>query len=65
MSQGTKISQQGIIDMVLTSIVNNKNILKEIKSDINNRFEVKLDEEKLKNFLSVVGVKVNYEPILM
>jgi len=65
MNKGVKISQQGVVDMVLTSIVSNKNILKEVKSDINNRFNLELDENKLENFLSVIDVKVNYEPILM
>lgn len=59
-----KISQQGLVDMVLTSIVNRKDILSTINGDIKDRFEMNLDENKLEQFLSVVDVKVSYEPIL-
>lgn len=60
-----KLSQQGMIDMVLTSIVNNETILNEIVLDIENRFKTKVDKNKLNMFLNVVEVKVNNEPILV
>lgn len=60
-----KLSQQGMMDMVLTSIVNNDTILNEIVLDIENRFKTKVDKNKLNAFLNVVEVKVNDEPILV
>lgn len=60
-----KLSQQGMMDMVLTSIVNNETILNEIVLDIENRFKTKIDKNKLNAFLNVVEVKVNNEPILV
>lgn len=60
-----KLSQQGMMDMVLTSIVNNETILNEIVLDIENRFKTKVDKNKLNAFLNVVEVKVNNEPILV
>lgn len=60
-----KLSQQGVLDMVLTSVVNNENILNDIVTDIENRFKTKVDKEKLTAFLNVVEVKVNDEPILV
>lgn len=44
--------------MVLTSIVNNKTILKKIASDIKKRFKIEVDENKLEAFLSTVEVEV-------
>jgi len=46
------------VNMVLTSIVNNKTILKKIVSDIKKRFKVDVDEEKLQAFLNTVEVEV-------
>lgn len=60
-----KVSQQSMIDMVLTSIVNNETILDNIVLDIENRFKTKVDKNKLNTFLNVVEVKVNNEPILV
>jgi hypothetical protein len=60
-----KYSQQGVVDMVLTSIVNNKEILRCVTKDISDRFKINLDKNKLESFLSVVDVKVNDNPILM
>jgi len=44
--------------MVLTSIVNNKSILKKIATDMKNRFKLEVDEEKLEAFLNTVEVEV-------
>lgn len=46
------------VNMVLTSIVNNKTILKKIVSDIKKRFKIDVDEEKLEAFLNTVEVEV-------
>lgn len=45
------------MDVVLTSIVNNDNIINEIVEDINNRFKINVDKNKLVNYLSTVEVK--------
>jgi hypothetical protein len=50
------INDKVIVDMVLTSIVNNKSILKSIVSDISDRFSTNLEEDKLENFLSAVSL---------
>jgi hypothetical protein len=49
-------NNQHIVNMVLTSIVNNETILNSIVHDISNRFDVKLEAEQLENFLSVVNL---------
>lgn len=64
-NQDMKLGQQGAIDMVLTSIVNNEPIFNEIVLDIENRFKTKVDKDKLFAFLNVVDVKVSNEPILV
>lgn len=51
--------------MVLTSIVNNKSILKDIVSDIKERFKVNVNEEKLEAFLSTVDVEVKQNVTLV
>ncbi len=43
-----------MVDMVLTSIVNNETILNSIVHDIGNRFDVHLSSDKLEKFLSTV-----------
>jgi hypothetical protein len=60
-----RLNQQGMMDMVLTSIVNNKTILNDIVVDIENRFKTKVNKDKLTAFLDIVEVKVNDEPILI
>ena len=60
-----KISQQGAIDMVLTSIVNNETIFNSVVDDMENRFKTKIDRDKLYQFLNVVEPRLNYEPILV
>jgi len=42
------------LEMVLTSIVNNNNILNDIIEDIEIRFKTKIDKEKLVNYLSAI-----------
>ena len=46
-------NDNAMINMVLTSIVNNKSILRSIVSDIGDRFNTTVDEDKLENYLSV------------
>ena len=53
------------VNMVLTSIVNNKSILKDIVSDIKERFKVNVNEEKLEAFLSTVDVEVKQNVTLV
>lgn len=43
-----------MVNMVLTSIVNNETILNSIVHDIGNRFDVHLSTDKLEKFLSAV-----------
>lgn len=47
-------NDNAMINMVLTSIVNNKSILRSIVSDIGDRFNTTVDEDKLENYLNVV-----------
>jgi hypothetical protein len=49
-------NNQHIVNMVLTSIVNNETILNSIVHDISKRFDVKLEADQLENFLSVVNL---------
>jgi len=49
--------KDNIIDMVLTSIVNNQQILKSIRLDIEQRFRVNLDIQKLENHLASVELE--------
>jgi hypothetical protein len=49
--------RDNIIDMVLTSIVNNANILKSIQLDMQQRFKVNLDLQQLENHLSTVQLE--------
>jgi hypothetical protein len=49
-------NNQHLVNMVLTSIVNNETILNSIVYDISKRFDVKLEAEQLENFLSVVNL---------
>ena len=50
----THIMKDNIVEMVLTSIVNKDSILKDIVSDIEERFKVNLNINKARNHLSVV-----------
>lgn len=49
-------NNQHIVNMVLTSIVNNETVLNSIVYDISKRFDVKLEADQLENFLSVVNL---------
>jgi hypothetical protein len=49
--------KDNIIDMVLTSIVNNQQILESIRLDIEQRFHVNLDVQKLENHLASVELE--------
>jgi hypothetical protein len=49
--------KDNIIDMVLTSIVNNREILKSINLDMQKRFDVNLDMQKLENYLAAIELE--------
>jgi hypothetical protein len=49
--------KDNIIDMVLTSIVNNREILKSINLDMQKRFDVNLDMQKLENHLAAIELE--------
>lgn len=51
MNKGSKT-----INMVLTSLVNNESLYKDLVLDIESRFKTKIDPNKLKNFLETVEV---------
>jgi len=51
--------KERIIDMVLTSVVNNQYIFNSLCDDINNRFKTVIDREKLHNFLNTYEEKSN------
>ena len=53
----THIMKDNIVEMVLTSIVNKDSILKDIVSDIEERFKVNLNINKARNHLSVVELE--------
>jgi len=54
-----KISRHGLIEMILTSIVNNEELMNSLISDIEDRFKTKLDKDKLEKFLNTVDVTVD------
>lgn len=45
------------VDMVLTSIVNNKNILSSIAKDMEERFNINVDVDKLEDYLNTVELE--------
>lgn len=47
-----------MVNMVLTSIVNNKVILSKVAKDIKKRFKIEVDEQKLEAFLNTVEIDV-------
>lgn len=63
--EASNYTQEQLINIVLTSIVNNKPILRGIIGDLKDRFQIVLDEEKLENFLSVVNVKVPGNSVIL
>ena len=54
-----KISRHGLIEMILTSIVNNEELMNSLISDIEDRFKTKLDKDRLEKFLNTVDVTVD------
>lgn len=44
------------VDMVLTSIVNNKDILAKISKDMESRFNIAVDIDKLEGYLNTVEI---------
>ena len=54
-----KISRHGLIEMILTSIVNNEELMNSLISDIEDRFKTKLDKDRLGKFLNTVDVTVD------
>jgi len=54
-----KISRHGLIEMILTSIVNNEELMNCLISDIEDRFKTKLDKDRLGKFLNTVDVTVD------
>ena len=46
------------VNMVLTSLVNNKSLLKKVAKDMEERFKLEIDEEKLEAFLNTVEIDV-------
>ena len=54
-----KISRHGLIEMILTSIVNNEELMNCLISDIEDRFKTKLDKDRLEKFLNTVDVTVD------
>ena len=65
MNIGTSYSQEQLVNMVLTSIVNNKTLLRGVIGDLKDRFNTSFDEEKLENFLSFVEVKIPSNSIML
>lgn len=55
----TIANNDAVLDMVLTSIVNNRSILNSIASDVNERFKAKLNIQDLENYLNVIEVRKN------
>lgn len=56
---------QNIVDMVLTSIVNNDYLLNSLTKDLEDRFHTKFNEEKLRDYLGSVSVKVNKNEVIL
>ena len=46
------------VNMVLTSLVNNKSLLKKVAKDMEERFKLEIDEDKLEAFLNTVEIDV-------
>lgn len=53
------MTAKNTINMILTSLVNNNNLLEEVVGDIKSRFKISLDVIKLQNLLNVVEVDVD------
>lgn len=53
------------VNMVLTSLVNNKILLKKVAKDMEKRFKLEIDEEKLEAFLNTVEIDVKSNTTLI
>ena len=53
------------VNMVLTSLVNNKALLKKVAKDMEERFKLEIDEEKLEAFLNTVEIDVKTNTTLI
>jgi len=53
------MTAKNTINMILTSLVNNNNLLEEVVGDIKSRFKISLNVTKLQNLLNVVEVDVD------
>jgi len=51
------------VDMVLTSIVNNRSFLEAIATDMGERFNIKVNPDKLEAYLSTVEIEA--KPTIM
>lgn len=55
----SKVSRHGLLEMILTSLVNNEDALTSVISDVEDRFKVSLDRKKVEAFLNTVEVDVD------
>ena len=53
------------VNMVLTSLVNNKSLIKKVAEDMEKRFKLEIDEEKLEAFLNTVEIDVKSNTTLI
>ena len=53
------------VNMVLTSLVNNKSLLKKVAKDMEERFKLEIDEDKLEAFLNTVEIDVKTNATLI
>ena len=53
------------VNMVLTSLVNNKILLKKVAKDMEKRFKLEIDEDKLEAFLNTVEIDVKSNTTLI
>ena len=53
------------VNMVLTSLVNNKALLMKVAKDMEDRFKLEIDEEKLEAFLNTVEIDVKTNATLI
>jgi hypothetical protein len=51
--------------MVLTSLVNNKTLLKKVAEDMEARFKLEIDKDKLEAFLNTVEIDVKSNATLI
>jgi len=53
------------VNMVLTSLVNNKALLQKVAADMEHRFKLEIDEDKLEAFLNTVEIDVKSNTTLI